>query len=1211
MNKTLYTILLGILFVSACEEATLQKGRGQLNVEPEVIDFGKVTQGQRELRNIVVTNQGAVAVDVVANFTESSSSDFTIDQNMYTIGPRGIMSVEVSFQAIGSGMDLGELQFKIAGEDALASVKLQAGPIDPRLRVEPDPVDFAPTMSALEMRNVKLLNIGQADLTIETIGTDRESNPDFSLNPVSTPLSISPESSTQITVSYAQTASAGEGRLVIKSNAPTQPEYVLRLLPDPSHDCSDGEDNDGDGLIDFPDDPGCDDAKDDDEYNMPECETGTVSACGTDVGICEFGERECVHGLWGPCEGAVSPEPESCDGEDNDCDRRTDEELTETCTLNGCNGVRSCIESSTIAGGQWSPCLPLQAMPETCDGNDNDCDGTIDEGIIDMCVINTCAGTRICVPGGTGQYGRCLPTNPGTEICDGMDNDCNGIADENLGDLSCGLGACQQTVTACVNGITQVCTPGMPSTETCNNIDDDCDGSIDNLGDTTCGIGACEVTLPQCLLGIPISCIPDPPSAEICNNIDDDCDGVIDNVGTSTCGLGLCTRYVPSCLAGVTQICSPGTPTTEVCNNSDDDCNGIVDDLGVQSCGIGACLTTVQQCVAGVPQACTPGMPTTEVCNNSDDDCDGITDNVGSLNCGVGACLRTVPECITGVTQTCTPGTPTTEVCNNIDDDCNGLVDDVSTLNCGVGACERNVPSCIAGVPQTCTPGTPTTESCNNIDDDCNGNIDDIGVWNCGTGACERTVQQCIAGVSQSCTPGTPTTEICNNADDDCNGTVDDLGTTTCGSGACERTVQQCVAGVSQTCTPGSPVGETCNNVDDDCNGTIDDLGTVSCGTGACTRTVDYCVAGVIQACVPGAGVSEICNNTDDDCNGLIDDLGTTSCGVGACERTTQQCISGVQQSCTPGSPVSETCNNQDDDCNGTIDDVGTSTCGIGACERSIPVCIAGVAQTCTPGIPVTEVCNNEDDDCNGTIDDVGTITCGLGVCVNIVQSCVAGVPQSCTPLPTTGTDNNCNTVDEDCDGTADEHYPSTAITCGQGVCLRNGSRTCVSGAVTDQCTPGSPTSTNDATCDMQDDDCDGLIDEDCTMTTNYSGNWTMDRTIAYTCASFLGFNLVDINFNSFSINDTNPNITLTPPFRSGVLAQQPGGTSGIFTGNAPPQFTSTNSLLGGCDEHYTFTGSFTGTNMMAGTFSVEFVPNSAGACQDCTNQLFVFSATR
>src|SRR5881628_3984045 len=71
--------------------------------------------------------------------------------------------------------------------------------------------------------------------------------------------------------------------------------------------------------------------------------------------------------------------------------------------------------------------------------------------------------------------------HPGApEVCNGVDDDCNTFIDDNLGNTTCGLGACQRSVPACVGGVPQTCTPGTPTPEVCNGIDDNCDGTIDN-----------------------------------------------------------------------------------------------------------------------------------------------------------------------------------------------------------------------------------------------------------------------------------------------------------------------------------------------------------------------------------------------------------------------------------------------------------------------------------------------------------------------------------------------------------------------------------------------------------------------------------------------------------------------------------------------------------------------------------------------------------
>ncbi|MFH1182553.1 MAG: PxKF domain-containing protein [Candidatus Woesearchaeota archaeon] len=222
---------------------------------------------------------------------------------------------------------------------------------------------------------------------------------------------------------------------------------------------------------------------------------------------------------------------------------------------------------------------------ELCD-DDNTADG---DGCSSVCLIEpgyTCIGQpSVCTQ-------NCVPS---TEVCDGVDNDCDGAVDEDYVSTptSCGVGECASTgATSCVAGsVVDSCTAGSPKTETCNGLDDDCDGFIDEdlTRPTTCGVGACSGNsgVETCTNSVwgGDTCNPlAGATTETCNGLDDDCDGAVDEdyVPTpTTCGVGACASTgATSCVAGsVVDSCTPGTPTAEVCDGAvDENCDGTVDE---------------------------------------------------------------------------------------------------------------------------------------------------------------------------------------------------------------------------------------------------------------------------------------------------------------------------------------------------------------------------------------------------------------------------------------------------------------------------------------------------------------------------------------------------------------------------------------------------------------------------------------------------------
>jgi len=398
------------------------------------------------------------------------------------------------------------------------------------------------------------------------------------------------------------------------------------------------------------------------------CYTGPAGTSG--VGQCKAGSQTCVNGAWGACTGEVKPaSSERCGNtSDDDCDGMTNEGCvcnpgdSRTCYTGpaGTSGVGQCksgTETCYMSGSSpfWGACTG-QATPtsEACDGLDNNCDGQRDEGSPGSGASCSTGQPGVCAAGtttcGSGAL-VCRPNTPSSaEVCDGLDNDCDGMVDDgNPGaGASCSTGrpgVCAAGSTVCSGGTLSCNAATSPTAEVCDGLDNDCDGVVDEGnpgGGTSCSTGrpgVCEVGTTVCSGGT-LSCnATTSPTAEVCDSLDNDCDGVVNN-GNPGGGASCSTGQLGVCAVGTT-VCGGGTlscrvtksPTEEVCDGLDNDCDGKVDENnpgGGAACSTGqpgVCSTGTTTCSGGALVCTAKTSPTAEACgDNQDNDCDGETD---------------------------------------------------------------------------------------------------------------------------------------------------------------------------------------------------------------------------------------------------------------------------------------------------------------------------------------------------------------------------------------------------------------------------------------------------------------------------------------------------------------------------------------------------------------------------------------------------------
>jgi hypothetical protein len=771
--------------------------------------------------------------------------------------------------------------------------------------------------------------------------------------------------------------------LLLTACIPEAPEDILKIDNDRDgfnalEDCDDDkasqnlDDADDDGSTTC--DGDCDDSNPNIFPGAPElCDgldndcNGSISDTETDSDGDGYVGCEVEEGGWtgpnepqggGDCDesnAAINPgADEQCDGQNNDCDGETDEDDAIGAQRwrpdldgdgFGSDGARdSCYrpehhileEAGTSFDCNDDDATVYPGAPEICDGQANEC-GTTDTPEIEFdrdednyVQCAEIASSGWVGPGNPGP-GDCDETNAAinpaaTEICDGVDNNCDGETDEDsatdaatwyadtdgdgYGDASDSTTSCQAPSghvadgTDCNDANGDVSPGGV---EICDSADadEDCNGTADDLDS-----GATGKTLYYA---------------------DSDADGYGANSdpGTEYCD-------PPSGVVLVRDDCNDNAAdihpnANEYCDGVDHDCDGLLNESSsvdaptwyadTDSDGFGDPSTSLDNC--GQPNGYVSNaddcndtnaniyLGAVEYCNSVDDDCDGTIDendaqgtltwyldadgdNYGLTSNSVQACLRPsgyapdMGDCDDGLASV---SPAATEVCGNgVDDDCNTLVDDNSTNliwwyrdsdGDGYGLTAEAIRRCPIQSGYSTTGGDcndaangvnpGATEICNNnTDDDCDNSTD------CDDSDCSSS---CPSGGSET------TFTLCNDGNDnDGDGYID------CYDCGCSHLSPLCVG---FTCLGGGNSGS--ENTDALCaNGGDDDGdGDIDCCDNDCVDTT-YCVTGA-GTCSIVSTAYEVCTGTghdEDSANGAdcndptCNDVFTPSCTSGTTANT-------------------------------------------------------------------------------------------------------------------------------------------------------------------------------------------------------------------------------------------------------------------------------------------------------------------------------------